>query len=317
MVEFVFIEIKTADQRTDGAIGRVQRHKCAFDLGQLREAPIAFGVFADTYHRARAQFDIGRSLVGQGRSDRFQAVADDLQHLGVLPHHPHFFRRSLQHHGAEQIAFVTGFNQGVVNGFFKLTRIAGHGDEFFRPPIHLAQFIVQDAAAQGLVSDFLVLGLDGGVNVQTARVNIVAVLRKHQLARHLGHVFGMRGVGCGDAADFQFFGFRRLGLRRSDETVFFHALDDVELARAGAFGVVDRVVSRRRLGQTGEHGGLGNAQRLNRFAKISFRRSRETIGPVTQENLVQIDFKNLVFAEQMLEFVSQQQFVNFSGKGFL
>ena len=106
-------------------------------------------------------------------------------------------------------------------------------------------------------------------------------------------------------------------MRGGDEAVVLHTLDDVELARAGTFGVVDGVIGRRRFGQASQHGGFGNAQILNRFAKVGFGCCRKTICAVAQENLVQVDFKNLVFAQQMLELVGQQQFVNFAGEGFL
>ena len=81
-----------------------------------------------------------------------------------------------------------------------------------------------------MVSDLLVIGFDGGVHIQAAGVAVGAVLGKHKLARHLGHVVGMGGVGCGDAADFQFFDFGAISLRLGDKAVFLHSLNDVELA---------------------------------------------------------------------------------------
>ena len=76
----------------------------------------------------------------------------------------------------------------------------------------------------------MVIGFDGGVHIQATGVAVGAVLGKHQLARHLGHVVGMGGIGGGDATDFQFFNFGAFCLLFGDEAVFLHALDDVELA---------------------------------------------------------------------------------------
>ena len=56
---------------------------------------------------------------------------------------------------------------------------------------------------------------------------------------------------------------------------------------------------------------------MNRFAKIGFRCSGKAVGAVTQINLVQVNLKYLVFAQQVFEFVSQQQFINFAGECFL
>ena len=101
--------------------------------------------------------------------------------------------------------------------------------------------------------------------------------------------------------DGKFFRFGGSGLGAGDETVVFHPLNDVELPRAGPFGVDDRVKSRGRLGQTGKHGRLRNRDVLERFSKISFGSRRKAIGTVTQKNLVHVDFENLVLGQQVLE----------------
>ena len=110
----------------------------------------------------------------------------------------------------------------------------------------------------------------------------------------------MQGVGRSDAADFELFGLGSFSLHLGDEAVFLHALDDVELARTGSLGVVDRVIGRGRFGQSGQHGGFGDAQVLDGFAKIGFRCGGKAVSTLAQKNLVQINFKNLVFAQQML-----------------
>ena len=48
------------------------------------------------------------------------------------------------------------------------------------------------------------------------------------------------------------------GLFGGDVVVFFHPLDDVQLPRACTFWVADGVVSRRCLGQAGQHGSFCN-----------------------------------------------------------
>ena len=60
------------------------------------------------------------------------------------------------------------------------------------------------------------------------------------------------------------------GLFSGDVAVFFHALDDVELARPCPLGVADGVVSRRCFGQARQHGGFRDGDFLERFAKVSF-----------------------------------------------
>ena len=137
MVEFVFVEIKTANQRTDRTVRGVQCHKRAFDFGQLGQRPIAFGVFSHPHNGTRAQFDIGWCFVGQARLHGFQTFARDFQHLAVLPHDAHFFRGDFQHHSGEQIAFVASVDQGLIDGVLLLARVDGQGDEFFRSTVDL------------------------------------------------------------------------------------------------------------------------------------------------------------------------------------
>ena len=230
MVEFVLFKIKSPDQRADGAICGVDGHERAFHLWQLGQAPFPFGIFCHAHHSPRAQFDVGGSLLGQTRCHRLQAVAGDVQYLAVLAHHTNFFGCGFEYHGTEQIAFVAGFNQGVVNRIFKFAGIGGQINKFLWSPVDLAQFVVQNASPQCLVGDFLVIGFDSGVNVQAACVYLGAVLREHELTRHLRHIVRVRVVGCTDIADFELFGLGSLRLCLGDEAVFFHALNDVELA---------------------------------------------------------------------------------------
>ena len=137
MVEFVFVEIKTANQRTDGAVSGVECHKSTFNFRQLGQRPITFGVFSHPHDGASAQLDIGWRFVGQARLHRFQTVARDFQHLAVLPHDTHLFRRNFQHHSGQQITLVTGVDQGLINGVLLLASVAGQGDEFFGATVYL------------------------------------------------------------------------------------------------------------------------------------------------------------------------------------
>ena len=74
------------------------------------------------------------------------------------------------------------------------------------------------------------------------------------------------------------FGFQ--SLFGGNEAIFFHALNDVELARTSTLRIADGVVSGRRFGQAREHGGFSNGDVLKRFAKISFRSGSKAIGAV-------------------------------------
>ena len=316
VVELVLVEVKAADQGANGAIARVDGDKRTLDLGQLRDFPRVLRCLDDTDEGAGPQLDVGRCFVGQARLHGLEAIAGDLQHFAVLAHGAHFARRGFQHHRGQQVAFVALVDQGIVNRVFEFARVGRQVDEALGAAVVLPQLIVHDAAAQRLVGHFLVVGAHRGVNIQAARVNLGTVLREHELACHLGHVIGMGLRAGGGVADFQLFFFGRFRLGLGDEVVFQHALDDVELARARTLGVVDGVVGRRRFGQAGEHGRLGNADVFQRLAEVRFSGRGKAIGALAQVNLVQVNLEDLVFAQQVLELEGQQHFVNFAGEGF-
>ena len=180
----------------------------------------------------------------------------------------------------------------------------------------LASLVIQDPTAQRVVGRLLLVGADGGVDIEATGVNLGAVLREHELARHFGHVLGMRVLAACGSAQMQLFFFGGFGLGFGDEAMLFHALDDVELARTRALGVVDGVVSRRSLGQTRQHRCFGDGDALNRFAKVSLRRSGKAVSAVAQEDLVEVDLKNLVFAEHVLQLGGEQDLVNLARERF-
>ena len=300
MIKLVLLEVEAADQGAQGARLGNQGHEGAFHLGQLRDFPGVLGRLDHPDHGTGTDLDVGRCLGVQARFGRLEAFARDLDLLAVGTGRQDLARVGIQHHGGEHVSVVGVVGQGVVNGVFTVLGVGGQGHELLGAAVLLAALVVHDAAAQRGVGGFLFAGIDGGVDVQAARVGLVAVLGKDQLARHFGHVLGMHPGVEGACADLQRLGLGFSGLGRRDEAVFLHALDDVELARAGALGVADRVVGRGRLGQAGQHGRFGDGDVLQWLAEIGFTGGGKAIGPISQINLVHVDLENLVFAQQML-----------------
>ena len=270
MIEFVLVEIEAADQRADGTVARVQRDKSPLDLRQLGDFPGLFRGLGYADQRTAAQPDVGRGLVAQAGLGGLQALAGDLDDFPVLPHRLDLLGRGFQHHGRHDIAVVRVVGQRVVDGIFGLLGVGGHGDEFLGTAVNLPPLEIHDAFAQRLVGGGLVHRRQRGVDIQAARVGLVAVLAEHQLAHRLGHVLGMHAPVILTLADLEGFFFGGQGLLGGDEPVVLHALDDVQLSGARTLRVADRVVGRRGLGQAGQHGGFGNADVLERLAEIGF-----------------------------------------------
>ena len=79
------------------------------------------------------------------------------------------------------------------------------------------------------------------------------------------------------------------------------AVNDVQLPHTGALEVADGVVGRRRLGQPGKHGCLGNRDGFEGLAKIDLRSSGKSIGPITEKDLIHVNLKNLILGQKMLQ----------------
>jgi hypothetical protein len=73
-----------------------------------------------------------------------------------------------------------------------------------------------------------------------------------------------------------------------------HPPNHVELAFFGALGIQVRTVFSRRLGQTRQKSTLAESEFLYGLSKISASCGLNTISPVTEINLVQIEIKNLL-----------------------
>ena len=317
MVELVLLEIKTAHQRTDGPITRIERHEGTLDLRQLGDFPGIFRGFDHADQCAATDLDVGARLVGQTRLRGLEAFAGDFKRFAVRAHGANPLGAGFKHHGRHHVAVVRVVGQRIVNRIFRFLGIGGKVDEFLRPPIDLPALVVHDAFAQGLVGHGLVGGAQGGVNIQAAGVGFVAVLVVDQLAHSFGHIFGMDPAGVWPVSYIEFFLFGRLGLIAGDEAVFLHALNDVQLTDFCPLRIDDGVVGRGCFRQAGQHGCLGNRDVLERLAKVSLRSGGKSVSPVPQKNLVHVDLKNLVFGQQMLKLEGQQDFIDLAGIAFL
>ena len=81
-----------------------------------------------------------------------------------------------------------------------------------------------------------------------------------------------------------------------------HAPQDVKLAAAGPLGIGHRIVGGGRLGQSRQHRRLGDAQ-LQRLAEVDRGGRGETVGPLAQESLVDIQLEDFILGEVGLDLV--------------
>ena len=160
--------------------------------------------------------------------------------------------------------------QRIINDVVDGGLVVREAEKLLWPAVDLASLVIHDAAAQGLVSGDLVGCAQRGMDVQAPGVGGVAILGVNELAHGFGQILCMDCIVVCAGAHAQRLLFGGLSLRRGDEAVFQHPVDDVELARACPLGVVDGVVSRWRFWQAGQHGRFGDGDLLQGFAEIGF-----------------------------------------------
>ena len=108
----------------------------------------------------------------------------------------------------------------------------------------------------------------------------------------------------------------RFILRIAQVVEVMHSAQDVLLANLGAFRIDHRVVGRGRFGQTGQHGRFCRGQLVEGLAVVDLCRGGKTIGALAQIDLVDVELKDLVFGEILLDLECEQHFIQLAGDGF-
>ena len=103
----------------------------------------------------------------------------------------------------------------------------------------------------------------------------------------------------------------RLRRRRVEIAVLDHFLQNEVPPRDGALGLPDRMVGRRRFRKRGQIRGLPDRKLLQRLVEVRLGRSRDAVGVLPEENLVEVEFQYLVFRELALDLRRKDDFLDF------
>jgi len=105
------------------------------------------------------------------------------------------------------------------------------------------------------------------------------------------------------------------GFIRGDEANLCHALQDIFLAVFGDGEVLGGGKAAGRLGQTGQHGALGQGQFGGVLVKIGARGRLDPVSAGPEVNLVEIEIQNLVLAQGVVDAISKDGFLQFADVG--
>jgi len=196
-----------------------------------------------------------------------------------------------------------------VDRCLRLGRLDGEVDVRFRPAIPVPPVVIEEPPAHGGVGRLLVGTTQRRPDRQPAGIGLLAIGLEHHLAGHLGGEFGVRGQRLAQALADEERRFLRIFVRRIvDEAKFVHAPEHVMLASPGPLGVGHRVEGGGRLRQSGQHRCLGDRDILERLAEVDLGGGSEPVGPLAEEDLVDVELEDLVLAEAPLDLPGEQHF---------
>ena len=182
------------------------------------------------------------------------------------------------------------------------------GFDVFRPPPGPLAVVREDALLNGGHGGLLVGCAQRGHHAQAGGVGLGAKTFHHHAACHLGRMAGLQRC-VQRRAQGQLLGPRRGKLAVVDQAGFAQTLQHHPLALRGALQVDHRVGVVRVLRQAHQHGRFGPVELVQRLAKVGLRRRRKPVGALAQEDLVDIDLQDAVFAEHLLHLQRQQDFL--------
>jgi hypothetical protein len=155
------------------------------------------------------------------------------------------------------------------------------------------------------------------VDHESAGVGLFTVASEHLCADHL------RYIGCVDvdlgrvAARRDRLGDRLVVIIAADVVEREHAAQHVVAPLDGPRWIRDRIEARRRLGQSGDHRVLRQAQVCDRFAVVDQRCRADPVGALAEVDLVEVELEDLFLAQRALDLYRQEDLAQLAGVGLL
>jgi hypothetical protein len=248
-----------------------------------------------------------------------EAFARDPDLVAASHHGLHFPRRRFQHHGGDQLVHGLPLLERLLDRLVALGAGGRQVDAAFRPAIAVAAVVVEHALAHRLVGRLLVASADRGVDPEPAHVRRLAVLLDDRGARHLGDVVGAqrKGFALAGGREVERLGERRLVLLVGDPAHVVHPAQHVVLAFGRPLGIHDGVLPGGRLGEARQHRGLGRREVLQALPEVHVGGRGESIGPLAQVDLVDVELEDLVLGEVRLDLEREEDLGELPGEGLL
>ena len=170
-------------------------------------------------------------------------------------------------------------------------------------------FDVLDPLLEDLFGRLLQLGIEGRVDAQPALIDALPAEPLDEiLANLLLEIEPERFPDLEPVRQPDRLAARRLVLRSVDRSRSDHRLQDDVAARDGAIEVHRRRVTRRRLNQSREQRGVGDAEIAGGFPEVPARRRFDAVQAVAEVHLVQVQLEDLLLGVLVLDARGEDHF---------
>ena len=186
-----------------------------------------------------------------------------------------------------------------------------------RPAPAVATVVLDESDAHGAIGARLQPPVDGGVDAVAGGLGVRAETLAQLEARHLRHVGSLDVEERRVRARLHRLLVGGLGGGGIDVSQLAHAPQHVGAARGGELRIDDRVVTRGRLGNPGDGGGLGYIKLVEGLAEEGLGGRRHAVGALPEEDHVQIQPEDLLLGELVLHAVGDEGFLQLAPIGLV
>ena len=170
----------------------------------------------------------------------------------------------------------------------------------------MAHIVIQHVIADGLLSRLLVFTRDSGVNAIAIFIRLFAIAVNHLLADHFTEIRCREGDFRCVVAGVNGFVARLIVLRLRDIAFAQHTCQNNVTTRGRAVHGIERVKCRWCFRQASDNGHFAQAKLVDRFTKVNLRRRADAIGAVAEIDFIQVQLKDFVFIQQLLDANRQE-----------
>ena len=176
----------------------------------------------------------------------------------------------------------------------------------------MSHVVFQQPRAQRHGGSCLQAGIERRVDLVTRRIDGVAVLVLHVATHHFRQVRGVDLDGSAMQARFHGTALCLVVGSLSDVAEIEHSAQYMSAAHLGRFGAGDRIDRRRSRRDPRQGGCFGQAQLIQALAEIHLGRCPHAVGPLAQENLVDVQGEYLLLGEFGLHEQRNVDFAHFA-----